>query len=90
MTGYVVTSYEDGTHYLWNINSGLFHILTGHNGFITDAVRIGNYLITASRDKTIKTWDLNQIEKGAVSTIITQSRANALVTDGKKNIRWFI
>lgn len=81
---FIIASYEDGAIYLWNIQTEQAQILNGHTGFVTDALRIGHYLITASRDKTIKIWDLNAIENGAINTINTESRISSLASSGMK------
>jgi hypothetical protein len=80
---YVISSYENGGIYLWNVNTGQSQILSGHTDFVSDALRIDDYLITASRDKTIKIWNLKQLELGAIKTLTTEYRVNVLSKNGK-------
>ncbi len=61
---------------VWNLDTKQSRTFAGHSNEITSAVFDGDLLITAGRDKTIRTWDMNT---GAnVKSVETPSEINGI------------
>ena len=62
---------------IYNINSGnRISVLNGHKDTVTDLVLTGNTLISSSRDKTIRIWDITTITSTMTSTRTLNGHAN--------------
>ncbi|XP_029643580.1 mitochondrial division protein 1 [Octopus sinensis] len=48
---------------VWNRSQFLVYNLEGHNDLVTDMDSDGNVLVTASRDTTIRSWDLKTFQE---------------------------
>ncbi|RKO97458.1 hypothetical protein CXG81DRAFT_13310 [Caulochytrium protostelioides] len=67
----LVSGSDDGTVRVWDAESGkclLCHrVLTGHLDGVTQVRFAGNHVVTASKDHTLKVWDLRLASGGLAS-----------------------
>eukprot|EP00461_Guttulinopsis_vulgaris_P002756 UN02757 len=61
---------HDGVLRIYNVESGaIIHEFTGHQDAILDMVVTENTIFTSSDDRTIKTWDLQQLPEDKMAII---------------------
>ena len=57
---YILTSSDDGSSRLWDLEGNVINVYKGHNGNVQDAEFSpdGKYVLTASSDGTARIWPL--------------------------------